>query len=189
MRLFLALDLPDEARAEMRRRLGRLRSELPEAKWVSPEVCHLTLVFYGETGEGKVGPLSDVLRTVFSRHPPFTMRLQGAGTFPAGRPARVAWIGVKAPTTLMALHRDAFESSAGLAGLETPQRPFHPHVTLARCRRPWPRRKIDHFVQEAHGSWSEPFRVAEGVLFQSHLGPRGPRHEAVARFPLEGQAA
>lgn len=189
MRLFLALELPDDVRAEVRRRQGRLKAELPAAKWVSPEIAHLTLVFYGEVAEETVTPLTELLATVFSRHPPFTLRLQGGGTFPAGRPARVAWVGVKAPPTLMALHRDAHESAAGLLGLDAPRRPFHPHVTLARCRRPWSRRQAEHFVQEAHGTWSEPFRVTEGTLMRSRLGPRGPHYEPLARLPLEGEAA
>ena len=184
MRLFLAIELPEEAKSEIRRRSGRLRADLPQARWVRPDLTHLTLLFYGETPEESLATLEAALRPVFARFRPFEMRLQGGGTFPPGRPARVAWIGVKAPPDLLALQRAAAEASEEVDETASSGRPFHAHVTLARCRRPWSRRQSDRFVQEAHGNWSEPFEVSEGVIFRSHLEPRGPRYDRVVSFPL-----
>lgn len=185
MRLFLAIELPEEAKSEIRRRSGRLRADLPQARWVKPDLAHLTLQFYGEVEEDSVPVLRSALENVFAVRVPFAMRLQGAGTFPPGRPAHVAWIGVKAPSALQDLQRAAAEASREVLDLESSGRPFHGHVTLARCRRPWSRRQAERFVKEAQGPWGDPFEVTEGVLIRSRLGPRGPRYEALARLPLD----
>lgn len=44
MRLFIAIELPDDLKAA----LGRLRVDVPGARWVQPEQLHLTLAFLGE---------------------------------------------------------------------------------------------------------------------------------------------
>ncbi len=67
------------------------------------ENLHLTLLFLGETAEADVPALAAALREAFARWPSMDLRLSAGGTFPPGRSARVAWVGVEAPEELMAL--------------------------------------------------------------------------------------
>ena len=184
LRLFVAFALPDEVRAAMRRRRARLRSLLPQARWVEPDNAHLTLVFLGHHPEEKVAALSAALRDVFWRYPALPLRLHGGGTFPPGRPARVAWVGVRGPAELLPLQHDVADAAASVLDWEPEKRPFHPHVTLTRCNPTWPRALVERFHSEVQGSWGEEFVAEEGVLYRSRLSPRGARYEAVGRFPL-----
>ena len=184
LRLFVAFALSDEVRAAMRRRMGRLRSLLPRARWVDPDNAHLTLVFLGHQPEEKVAPLTTALREVFWRYPALPLRLHGGGTFPQGRPALVAWVGVRAPAELQPLQHDVADAAAGVLQWEPEKRPYHPHVTLTRCSPPWPRALVERFHSEVQGSWGEEFVAGEGVLYRSRLSPRGAQHEVLARFPL-----
>ncbi|HSL82843.1 MAG TPA: 2'-5' RNA ligase family protein, partial [Thermoanaerobaculia bacterium] len=86
VRLFLALDLPAEHRAEIGRRAARLKADLPPARWVSPENLHLTLVFLGATEEEAVPGLLAAATPAFAGGGPLELRVAGAGTFPPGRP-------------------------------------------------------------------------------------------------------
>jgi RNA 2',3'-cyclic 3'-phosphodiesterase len=194
MRLFVGLDIPDEVRREVRVRLDAVRAKLPPARWVDPAGIHLTLVFLGEVEEARLPDLEGELARAAAAHPSFKMALFGGGTFPPRRAARVAWIGVEAGPALAGLQGDvAAACEAALPGWHREERPYNPHVTLARCPENWPRAAAEVFAAAFAGSLGGAFPVGEVILFRSRLGRGGARYEAVGRFPLaplaEGPAA
>ncbi len=185
MRLFLAIDLPPQLRAEVERRTAGLRPRLPAARWVPARNLHLTLVFLGEQPASAVVRLREELAPAVRRLPVFRLRLSGAGAFPPGRPARVAWLGVDAGEPVCEL-QGAVEAAAGAAlGLGPERRPFHPHLTVARCRRPWGREAVAAWQAGWPAALGEPFAVERTVLYRSHLGPAGADYEAQDSYPLE----
>jgi 2'-5' RNA ligase len=186
MRLFIALEIPEPVRREVARRLAGVRDRLPHAKWVDPANLHLTLVFLGEVAEDRVPALAERLREAFAPFPQFPMRIRGAGTFPPGRPAKVAWLGLDAPDDLAALQAAATQAAAEAVGHEPEEREYRAHVTLARCQAPWRRDAVDRFVAAFPGETGPPFVVGHGVLMQSKLSPKGARYQAVAELPLLG---
>lgn len=185
MRLFVALEVSEPARREVRRRVEGLRERLPRARWVDLDVLHLTLLFLGETAESDVPALAAKLRHVFARFSPLPLRLEGGGTFPPGRPARVAWVGVESPPELMTLQADVAQAAVEALGFEPEERTYYPHVTLARCADPWRRDVIEKFANALTGSVGPPFVAARGVLFESKLSPKGARYREVEVFPME----
>jgi len=189
MRLFVALEIPEPVRREVRRRMAGLRERLPRARWVDPDVLHLTLLFLGELAPERVAELAGRLGQAFAAHPALPLRLAGGGTFPAGRPARVAWIGVTAPPELAPLQAAVARAAAPAVpavpgSREAGERPFQPHVTLARCPSPWPRSAAEKFAAAFPGEIGPPFVADRGVLVESRLSPRGPRYRHVAELPL-----
>jgi RNA 2',3'-cyclic 3'-phosphodiesterase len=188
MRLFVAIEVPDPPRRDLRRRLDGLRDRLPRARWVDLENLHLTLLFLGETAETDVPALAAKLREAFARCPPLDMRLSDGGTFPPGRPARVAWVGVEGPMELMALQADVTSAAVETLVFEPEKRPYHPHVTLARCPEPWRREAIDKLKTALTGPIGPPFVADHGVLFESKLSPKGARYRVVEAFPMTAEA-
>jgi 2'-5' RNA ligase len=186
MRLFVALEVPEPPRRDLRRRVEGVRDRLPRARWVEFDNVHLTLLFLGETAEADVPALSAKLREAFARCPPLDLRLSSGGTFPPGRPARVAWVGIDAPDALTTLQEDVTRAAVEALGFEPEERAYHPHVTVARCPDPWRRDAIDKFKTAMTGPIGPPFGVHEGILFESKLSPKGARYRAVEVFPLEG---
>jgi 2'-5' RNA ligase len=184
MRLFLALEIPEAVRREVARRMAGLRERLPRARWVDPDVLHLTLLFFGQVDEAKVPALAAALRAAFAQHPPLELRLEGGGTFPPRRPARVAWVGMEAPDDLAALQADATAAAVETIGFAPEDRPFHPHVTLARCEPFWPRDAAEKFAAAFPGAVGQPWVADHGVLFESKLSPKGPRYRPVELLPL-----
>ena len=187
MRLFVALEVPEPSRRDLRRRLEGLRDRLPRARWVDLDNLHLTLLFLGETAEASVPALAAKLREAFARCPTLDLRLAGGGTFPPGRPARVAWVGVEAPPELMTLQADVTQAAVDSLGFEPEKRPYHPHATLARCPDPWRREAIDKFKTALTGPIGPPFVADHGVLFESKLSPKGARYRPVETFPMTGE--
>jgi 2'-5' RNA ligase len=185
MRLFVALEVPEPPRRDLRRRVDGVRDRLPRARWVDLDAVHLTLLFLGETPEAEVPALAAGLREPFARCPPLDLRLASGGTFPPGRPARVAWVGVEAPPELTALQEQITRVAVETLGFTPEERGFHPHVTLARCPDPWRREAIDKFKPAFTGPIGPPFVADRGILLESKLSPKGARYREVAVFPME----
>ena len=125
-RLFSGLEIP----REISDRLAMLKGGLEGARWVDPDNYHITLRFIGDVDGATAERFSDALAQISAA--PFTLILDGVGSFGRGRP-RAVWAGVGLSAPLMALS-NAHEQAALAAGLEPEGRNFHPHVTIARMR-------------------------------------------------------
>lgn len=194
-RLFVALELPEAVREAVARRVEEHRGDLPHARWIHPSALHLTLVFLGDVDDGPLPALTEALGAAFAPHPPLTLELAGAGTFPPPAPrerARVAWLGVRVEggvERLQALQGDVAEAARATVDHQPDRRPYSPHLTLARPRKPWRQRDAREFVVAFRESVADPFPVTEGQLIRSELGAGpggGSLYTPVASFPLEG---
>jgi len=176
MRLFIALDLPEEVAVQVR----GLCQGLAAARWTNPAQLHLTLRFLGEVAEEQVARLQADLARVAS--PPFTLGVQGVGVFPRKRrPARVLWAGVT-PAEPVAALKAAIDAVLG-PDPEADERGFSPHLTLARFRED-PRAALDGYLGAHAGFASAAWPVDRFYLYRSTLGSDGAHHEILQRYPL-----
>jgi 2'-5' RNA ligase len=176
MRLFIALDLPEEVCAQAR----GLCQGLATARWTNPAQLHLTLRFLGDVTEEEVPALQTNLERVAV--PAFTLGLRGVGVFPRKRrPARVLWTGV-APAEPVAALKAAIDAVLG-PDPEADERGFSPHLTLARFRED-PRAALDGYLAQHAGFASASWMADRFYLYRSTLGSDGARHEILQRYPL-----
>ena len=176
MRLFIAIELPED----LKMALGRLRMDIPGAHWVSMEQIHLTLAFLGEVEETTIEKLTGKLARIHA--PGFKLCLSGTGCFPNRRRPHVLWVGLAPEPRLNDLV--ASVRSAVLAcGILQEERPFSPHITLARIKLS-PSRDFDAFLDQHQKQKLPQFSVREFTLFQSRLTPQGAVHIPVRNFPL-----
>jgi RNA 2',3'-cyclic 3'-phosphodiesterase len=185
MRLFLALEIPAAVKGELARRLASLGERLLLARsvrWVRPEAMHLTLCFFGEVEPSRIGDLGADLGVATAAEEPVLLRVQGAGFFPLGRPARVLWAGVHCSRSLVALGTAARAAGVRVGASSSDGRPFRPHLTLARCRRPWNREDLLALAEVLDQPIGAGFLVTEAVLFESRLGRDCTVHVPLGRF-------
>ena len=129
MRLFIALDLDESVRQSIALFAEGVSGFAPDARWLKPESLHVTLKFIGEQSETQVDPIKSALATI---HPSaIEVRFGNYGFFPTAKSARVFWIGMEAGPQLAALAASIDEKMATL-GIPKEDRPFSPHLTLAR---------------------------------------------------------
>jgi 2'-5' RNA ligase len=177
-RLFVAVDLPAEVRAQ----LGALGDEALPGKWVAPEMMHVTLRFLGSVAPAEVERITGALAAVGG--PAFALALAGVGAFPqrAARSAgRVLWAGVGPYAPLVAL-KAALDAVLG-PDLEGESRGYSPHVTLARL--PHTRgTAFDAYLARHAELTSAAFPVDSFALYESRTLPTGAAYHVLARYPL-----
>lgn len=188
MRLFVALNLPDETRNALGQALEALHDARLDVRWTAIESVHLTLLFLGEVKDERVADIESMLAGVAKRHGPFRMEMRGFAAFPNVRRARVWWVGVEPTKPLMELQHDVEEALVP-PGFEPEKREYHPHLTVARARpraRPAPAEVADGLVRgfDFHAT----FPVHTMDLMRSRLDAHGARYEPVAKHTLSGAA-
>lgn len=168
-RLFVAIDLPEATKQV----LAGLDLKMRGLRLTEPEQIHLTIGFFGTV----TSQLEEELRTRLSaiKWKSFFLPITGLGTFPSkGRPS-VIWIGVgTGHPHLYQLHKRVQEAALG-AGIDPDLRPFHPHITIARCR-DVSAEAIKPFLRKNGNFDAGMVHVEECHLYSSKLTPAGSIH-------------
>lgn len=175
-RLFIAIELPDQ----VKQALIKLQTPVPGAKWVPLDQLHLTLAFLGEVDETTGGHLFPALSSVGV--PPFTLHFSGVGCFPDRRRPRVLWVGLEKNPLLDSLAAQV-RSAVLECGIPQEERPFSPHITLARLRQP-AGHEVVHFLDQPLTHELPKVAVGEFILFQSRLTAAGALHTPLNAFAL-----
>lgn len=183
MRLFAAIDLPEEMRRALGAQRDACRADLPPASWVKERNLHLTLVFFGEVDDVACRRLAPALRLAARDFRAPFLTVEGAGAFPPRGPIRVVWVGV-APAGPLARLSDSLRAAARTAGVAFDEKPFAAHVTLARCRGGgWNAALRARLVELAPAPPLE-FQPVRAVLEASEFGAGGPTYREVASLPF-----
>lgn len=136
IRAFIAIDLPEAARAALGEASQTVAAQLPErsVRWVRPERMHLTLRFLGDTAVAKLPAIADAIDGLAAHHAPFEMALGGLGCFPNRKRPRVIWAGLDGnPAPLLAL-KQGLDAVLEPLGWPREDRPFRPHLTIGRVK-------------------------------------------------------
>ena len=179
-RLFVGVELPESVRTAIHDATASWRGSLPAFRWTRPDALHLTIVFIGNVDAEHVHAIEAAVEAAAAALAPVPTGLTRLGMFPERGGARVLWVGLDDPDG--GLVRVASAVAAPLdAFLESDERPYHPHITIARTRRPAavPAAFPDGQVPAAR--WT----IDALTLFRSHLGAGGPRYERLGRWSLQ----
>ncbi|MFL5581736.1 MAG: RNA 2',3'-cyclic phosphodiesterase [Gemmatimonadaceae bacterium] len=185
MRIFLALNVPEETRQALHEAAAPLREAAPEGvSWTAAEKIHLTLKFLGEQPDDMPARLVAALRGPLARARPVDLDLRGVGAFPAMKRPRVVWVGVRPEPRLELLHHDVEVACEGV-GFEVEGRPFRPHLTLGRVRPGAPPdlpRRLAAAAREVHLRGDA--RVETVDVMRSEPAAGGSRYTVLERVPL-----
>jgi 2'-5' RNA ligase len=177
-RLFVALELPGEMRAELARWSRSELAQLPGLRLIAPDSFHVTLCFLGSRPAGETGKIAAACRTVASL-PGMTLSLGPALWLPPRRPRAVVIELSDEQGALAALQASLAGRLHAGGWYEPESRPFLGHVTVARATgggRP------------ARVALAEPppmrFDTAAVTLYRSWLGSGPARYEALESVTL-----
>ena len=179
MRLFVGIPLPDKTRAEIAAVVAEVRRGEERLRWSAAEGWHITLQFLGNGDAEQLDCLKAQLSHVYSATVP--VRLGALGAFER---AGVVFVDVEVRPELAELQQQVLAATMQ-CGFAPENRPFHPHITLARTKA-----RKNFRGMPAQRPWREnpprfsPFEAREFVLYESFTGESGSRYEARARFAL-----
>ena len=125
-RLFLGLELNDEARRALDETRRALQSAGVIGKFHAAPLYHLTLVFLGNLSTQTLPALKEVMHSV--PYAPFGLTLSALGTFKNGS---ILWAGVKESPALME-YRRRLAQALREADFAFEEGEYRPHITLAR---------------------------------------------------------
>ena len=168
-RLFVAIDLPELTR----QLVAGLDPHIRGVRWVDPAQMHLTLSFFSDVPDEIDLALREKLSAI--EFGAFFLPIVGVGTFSAKGAPKIIWIGVgKAHPHLFQIHKRVQEAALA-AGLEPELKPWHPHITIARCR-DVSAQSLRKFLQSNAECDAGMVRVDDFHLYSSKLTPSGPIH-------------
>jgi 2'-5' RNA ligase len=162
-----------------------LKEAVPEAQasWSRDANLHLTIKFLGEMPPILVQNLSAAASRAVEELAPFRIRFQQTGAFPRHGPPRVLWIGINDLEGKLGELYARLEDECEKKGFQKEQRPFHPHLTVARLRKP----QHAQTLALAHkGLEFEPVEiiVSDLLVIRSELHSEGSKYSVISRHRL-----
>lgn len=168
MRLFVAIELPEELKREIGKIQEQLRKSGADASWTRPEGLHLTLKFLGEVEKSRVPAIRDAL-AVTQGTGAIRVEISGAGAFPNERVPRVLWLGVQGDLERLGTLHEAVGQAMTALGFERDERKFSPHLTLGRIRFPQPRDNWQERIEAIRDVKLAGFEAGKVSLMKSEL--------------------
>jgi 2'-5' RNA ligase len=177
IRSFIAIELSEEAK----KGLAGLKKELEKdehrfVKWVDPRGIHLTLKFLGNIPSERVTEITEAMKKAAQGVSPFLLEISGLGAFPSLKQARVLWVGIGGELDQLSTLQQNIDSVLAALGFAREERPFVPHLTLARVREGASlpeRRSFGELVGSAAFEDKYPIEVEAVRLMRSQLTPAG----------------
>lgn len=134
IRAFIAIIPPtalQQTMAEIRQVFQRL--SLPW-RWVTPDHIHLTLKFLGNVPDESVPSLLQAIEQASEGQTAFALHARSLGCFPHPARPRVLWVGLDDPGQALGRLNERLIAALTPLGFPPEDRPFHPHLTLARVQ-------------------------------------------------------
>ena len=189
VRIFCAVDLPEDVRARVAAHISRLReahaSSSLKVGWERVEKLHLTLKFLGEVEQARVEALARAATRAAEGVEKFALTLGEAGSFPASGNPRVIWLGLRDETKRLAALHERLEDECARENFPREARAFHPHITIARIRIPNAAARQLAKLHRETGFEPASFNVGEFIVMQSQFGAGGSRYIPLSRHELK----
>ena len=188
MRLFVAVEIDPsvtQALADFGATLRRKARHLaPDARigWVGIEQLHVTSRFIGEVNDARAAAIAGALLQELAVAP-FDLVVEGAGAFPERGAPRVLWAGIAAGREGLVVVEAEVNARLAACGVDREDRPYRPHVTLARVREAAGLRSAALFETLSDRRFGTS-RVEAITLFQSRTSPKGAVYTPLHRTPL-----
>lgn len=185
-RTFIAVELGDAARASLARTIGALAPGLPDVRFVKPESLHLTLAFLGDLEEELLMEAMAATAAAAETGQPFELVIEGLGMFGPQHAPRVIWAGVQGNLRALVAVQARLAEALEAKGFAREERPFAPHLTLARLKRPLPPEQLTWLRARVAGPGRSgaPVAVAQLSVMESVRRPSGAEYTCLRAYAL-----
>ena len=180
-RLFVALELPDEARSALVSWRDAALTGRSDLRPVTPAALHVTLVFLGYRAEKEIDAVGEAAFSSLGRAAAPLLAFSSVHAVGPRREPRLFALDLTDSGQRCVAVQAAVSDALAAARFYKPEKqPFWPHVTFARVKR-----GVRAAALDASPPQLEPFRAPVVTLYRSHLSPSGASYEPLRRFHLE----
>lgn len=184
MRVFIAVELPEEVKKEIARIQSKMTDTANKIKWVNSASMHLTLKFLGEVEKKKLNNVFDATQKITAEFDPFFMEIKGAGAFPHVSSPRVIWMGIEKGSSELTRIAGELEEKLLEYGFPREKKRWTPHITLGRIKQLRDKQLIKKLVDREKQTSGGKMRVEDITVMQSRLTPKGAVYTSLKRFSL-----
>lgn len=181
---FWAVRLPDFIKQNIDEKLRDRKQIFQFKRWVHRTDYHITLAFLGTVEQQQLQRVIDLVGHAIQNEKAFPLQLQDLNIFGNNQSPRIFWAGVQHENKLCQLQTIVHEKCRE-AGFTLENRPYHPHITLARNWTGHEEFKLE--LLEKYNPFGEnplSFQVGEVVLYKTNL-EQIPKYEPIAVFSLK----
>ena len=157
-------------------------------RWVRPESVHLTLKFLGDVPVDAIPTIHQTLQQAAEGLAAFSVAVRGLGCFPNATHPRVLWMGLDDPRRELVQLQCHIESTLAVLGMSAEERPFRPHLTLARNRGTRVGEGLNVLLNEYKNHLFGHLAVSQIHLMRSDLHEKGAVHTRLCSVALQGSS-
>jgi 2'-5' RNA ligase len=132
-RLFIALEIPDEALEQVIQIRDSVYGFGDRIKWEPKNKLHLTLKFLGDVDYSMNDKIIKKVSEIAGNYGKIESELDRFGMFYRKRKPAILWVGIKNNEKIKTLQKDIEEGMHEL-GFPKEKREFHAHITLLRVK-------------------------------------------------------
>ena len=162
---------------------NEIRNSGANVKLVEPENVHITIKFLGETDEGIIERIEEIMKSAVENIGQFDIKLKGSGFFPNEKYIRVIWIGIENINKTSSIAKKIDQQLSNL-GFEKEKRGFSAHLTIARVKSAKNKDNLMKIIEKYRDIEFGTFNVNSIKLKKSELTPKGPIYTTLREVKL-----
>lgn len=188
MRFFIALEIPEQNKAQFQAIQASLHTLIPQARITTSDKIHLTLAFIGDQSDQLIDNLSRLLKESVEGITPFEITPAYIDGFPNIHHPKILWVGVKDDIDKLYIIHERIRDGLESLRLPADERRFIPHITIAKINNPPPfiiNQNLERNLEKIMAANFEPIQISSIKLFQSVPEGGLHKHNTLAEIRLK----
>lgn len=179
MRVFISLEIPEGIKKEIKLVQQKLEKDGIRARWVKPEICHLTLAFLGSITPDKIELVKEIINESATTGS-FNLAFSKIGFFPNFQKARIIFLELSKDLDKIDTLTTSICQKLKKEKIFFDEKPFSSHITLGRFKK---RQNLTFFKQKPE-LLAKGFMVNKITLVKSTLTNSGPIYQELHSLTL-----
>ncbi len=186
MRTFIALEVNQKVREEIASVQTECRKIAPDVKWAKAGNIHITLKFLGEVAPEDIEKIEKAVKRATGGFKDFRVTFIDMGGFPNTKNPRVIWVGISEGKEYVGNLSEAISKELVPCGFLPEERPFIPHLTIARVKSTKNKRKLVQKIESLRNTDFGEGLIDRVLIIQSKLSPQGPCYSVLKEIKFNG---
>lgn len=185
MRFFIALELPEQSREELKKVQDSIKQLIPSAKITDTEKLHITIAFIGDQPDSLKDSFVEAIKNAVEGIPPFTLTPSYLDGFPSIHNPNILWAGVKGDVDKLIVVTERIRDRLRELNVDVDQRRFVPHIAIAKFRNYHTPEQVERELQTMIFGEFEPIVISSIKLFESAPDNGFHKHNTLAEVSLK----